>query len=104
MAKPPLNPGLERIAGALPQLPHCQLLEDMRNNPAGDWTIRNVETLCTQTGLSCKPPRRGSHYKVCSKHFNGMLTIPAQRRLKAPYIKLLVYMVDTHRAAEAQGD
>jgi len=27
------------------------LLERMRNNPAGDWTIRDVESLCGEHGL-----------------------------------------------------
>lgn len=28
------------------------LLERMRNNPAGDWTIRDVESLCGEHELS----------------------------------------------------
>lgn len=103
MAKLPEN----RVASTAPAPPPpspCKLLEDMRNNPAGDWTIKNIETLCGQTGLVCKPPRRGSHYKVLSKHLRGMLTIPANRKIKAPYVRQLIAMADAHISLSATGE
>ncbi len=40
-------------------------LERMRANPAGDWTVSDVEAICRERGFRCKPPRGGgSHYKV----------------------------------------
>jgi len=85
---------------AVPAAPaYCKLLEDMRGNPAGDWTIKNVETLCRQLGLTCNPPRGGgSHYKVSSPRLDGIMTIPAKKPVKKAYIKLLVSMCDGHRA------
>jgi hypothetical protein len=39
-------------------------LEDMRNNPRGDWRIEDVETVCREHGILCSAPRGGgSHYK-----------------------------------------
>jgi hypothetical protein len=80
-----------------PALPPCKLLEEMRANPRKDWLIKDVETLCSQIGLEFKPPRRGSHYKVLSNHLEGMLTIPAHKPIKAPYIRHLVALADSHR-------
>jgi hypothetical protein len=36
------------------------LLESMRRNPAGDWRIRDVESLCLEYGLSFRFGK-GSH-------------------------------------------
>jgi hypothetical protein len=74
-----------------------KMLEKMRGNPAGDWKIENVETLCRQVGLECEPPRGGgSHFKTWSDHFSGILTIPAKRPIKTIYIKRLIALADAH--------
>jgi len=53
------------------------LLERMRRNPVGDWTIRDVETLCRQDGIFCEPPRGGgSHCKIAHPKMVEKLTIP----------------------------
>jgi hypothetical protein len=66
----------------------------MRKNPAADWTLKDVEILCNKIGLAFKSPKRGSHFKVCAAGDPMILTIPAKKPIKAPYIKLLVAMVD----------
>jgi hypothetical protein len=68
--------------------PACPLLSDMEASPAGDWAISDVETLCGQIGLGFKAPRRGSHYKVFSKHLPGILTIPAHKPIKPFYVRM----------------
>lgn len=85
-----------------PKTETCKLLEEMRKKPSGDWTIKDVETLCNKIGLAFKSPTRGSHYKVCATGNPIILTIPAKKPIKAPYIKLLVAMVDRFR--EARGE
>jgi len=71
------------------------LLHRMRRNPASDWRIRDVQTLCHQYGLTCSPPRGGgSHYKVAHPAFEDMLSIPFARPIKSVYIRKLVQMVD----------
>ncbi len=39
-------------------------LQQMRNNPVGDWTIPDVEAVCRSRGIACVVPARGSHYDV----------------------------------------
>lgn len=98
--EPSIEPGRERAPSTLRQ--PIKLLESMRKNPAGDWTLNDVETLCNKTGLAFKPPRRGSHFKVCAAGDSMILTIPAKKPIKAPYIKLLVAMVD--RVQRSRGE
>lgn len=75
-------------------------LERMRANPQGDWTLRDVERLCSETGLIVEPPTRGSHFKVYSARLAGTLTLPARRPIKPVYIRQLVGLVDAHLAKE----
>ena len=35
----------------------ADLLESMRRNPQGNWTINDVERLCAQNGVTCAAPR-----------------------------------------------
>ncbi len=65
----------------------------MRRNPQG-WAIRDVESVCRECGITCAPPGRGSHYKVSHPSQKEILTIPANRPIKAIYIKRFVAMID----------
>ena len=76
--------------------PKLPLLEQMRRNPRGDWTIADVEKLCSDNGINLEPPSGGSHYKAISHLLPGHQTIPAHRPIKPIYIRLLVAMVDAH--------
>ncbi len=72
------------------------LLDRMRTNPRGDWTIKDVETLCRQHGVTCEPPRGGgSHYKVYRAGHAFNLTIPRRRPIKPVYIRALVGLILT---------
>jgi hypothetical protein len=101
MAKAPHTEQIQQLGIAPAHAAQSRLLEEMRNSPVKNWTIKNVETLCNQLGLVLKAPRRGSHYKVRSAHLEGMITIPAKKPIKAPYIKALVSMADAHLLAVA---
>lgn len=72
------------------------LLERMRDNPRADWSIKDVEKLCNEVGLTLAPPSRGSHYRVFSEHLRDPLVIPARRPIKPPYVRLLVSHADAH--------
>lgn len=72
-----------------------KLLAAMRANPQGDWSIGDVETVARAFGISCKPPRRGSHYTLSHERKYGHLTIPARRPIKAIYIRLLIEMIES---------
>jgi hypothetical protein len=74
------------------------LLSRMRRNPAGDWTIDDVGTVCYRFGLQCQAPSGGgSHYKVSHPSVPEILTIPARKPIKVPYIRKFVRMVDLVR-------
>ncbi len=71
-------------------------LTAMRSNPRGDWKIADIEALCREFGLLCKPASGGgSHYKVGHPNLAEKLTIPFKRPIKPIYIRRLVEMIDT---------
>ena len=79
-----------------------KLLMRMRQNPAGDWTIRDIERLCRVLGWRCLPPSGGgSHWKVTAADQEAILTIPARRPIKPIYIRKLLAMVEKQGDGEA---
>ncbi|MES3084557.1 type II toxin-antitoxin system HicA family toxin [Sphingomonas faeni] len=76
-----------------------RLLDAMRANPR-DWRIQDVVAACTAAGISCSPPRNGSHYKVKHASQIEILTIPAHRPIKPVYIRDLVRFIDAVRRTE----
>ncbi len=75
-----------------------RLLERMRANPRGDWTIQDIQAVARRfedKGLRVQAPTRGSHYKVSHPDVEEILTIPATRPLKPVYIRRFVGMVDS---------
>ena len=79
----------------------AKLLDKMRSNPRGDWTIANVQTLCAKEGLECSPPSGGgSHWKVSHPLVSEILTIPAHRPIKPIYIRRLVAVIEKVRAVQ----
>lgn len=80
------------------------VLERMRSNPRADWTISDIEKLCADIDMELIPPSSGSHYKICSEYLRDILTIPARRPIKAPYIRKLVSYADAHRELRETRD
>jgi hypothetical protein len=73
-------------------------LEQMRANPKADWKIADVEAVCREFGIECRPSRSGSsHYQVKHPGVREILTVPFKRPVKAVYIRRLVEMVDRVR-------
>ncbi len=67
----------------------------MRANPAGDWTIADVEAVCREFGLLCEAARGGgSHYKVGHPSVREKLAVPYRRPIKPVYIRRLVLLID----------
>ena len=73
------------------------LLTRMADNPAGDWSISDVEKLCRTEGMTLTPPSSGSHYLVTSPYLHGQVTVPYKRPIKKRYIKQLVSYTGAHR-------
>ena len=80
-----------------------KLLLGMANNPTGDWTIENVQTVCASAGIQCLPPKRGGHFKVVHPSQVQILTIPADRPIRPVYIRKLVAFIDQVRESEDGG-
>jgi hypothetical protein len=68
-----------------------KLLDQMRRNSAGDWTIQDIQRLCKWLGWQCLPPTGGgSHWKVVVPGSDTILTVPARRPIKPIYIRKLI--------------
>lgn len=71
-----------------------KLLDQMRRNPAGDWTIGDIQRVCERLGWPCFPPTGGgSHWKVAVQGSDMILTIPAKRPIKPVYVRKLMEYV-----------
>jgi len=80
------------------------LLARMRRNPAGDWTIRDVQTICARNGVRCAPPSGGgSHYKISHPSRREILTIPRARPIKPVYIRKLMSFIEALGGGNAPG-
>lgn len=73
-----------------------RLLDAMRRNPAADWTVRDVETLCRRIGLAVRPASSGSHLNVKHPRAARILTVPARKPIRDVYIRKLVRYIDEH--------
>lgn len=67
----------------------------MKQNPAADWTIGDVETLCAQVGLMFRRGK-GSHCSIAYPLVAETLTIPARRPIKPVYIRLLIRYIERY--------
>jgi hypothetical protein len=75
-------------------------LDQMRANPAGDWSIDDVAALCREHAIRCIPPSGGgSHWKVSDPTQRDILTVPFRRPVKPVYIRRLVRFVNAVREA-----
>jgi hypothetical protein len=74
-------------------------LQRMRRNPAGDWTVRDVETRCREYGLLFRPGKGTSHCHAKHPAAREILTIPARRPIKPVYIRKLVRYIEAHGEA-----
>ena len=72
------------------------LLERMRRNPAGDWTIQDVERVCREHGLLFRAGKGTSHSHAKHPAAREILTIPARRPIKPVYIRYLVRYIEAH--------
>ena len=76
-------------------------LDRMRANPAGDWTMRDIEAVCREHEVRCTPPTGGgSHWRVSHPSQRDILTIPARRPVKPIYIRKLVRFIDAVTGAK----
>ena len=78
------------------------IIDRMRRNPAADWSIGDVSSVCAQHGLRFSPPTGGgSHYKVSHPARRDILTIPRARPVKPVYIRKLVRFIEALEGTDA---
>jgi predicted RNA binding protein YcfA (HicA-like mRNA interferase family) len=68
-------------------------LDSMRNNPR-DWQISDVENVARAHGVTVRKGG-GSHVTFSHPTVSDILTIPARRPIKAPYIRDFVNFIDS---------
>jgi hypothetical protein len=72
-----------------------KILQRMRDNPAADWRVADIEAVCRLCGLLMTAPRGGgSHYKIRRPGGHAILTVPARRPIKPVYIRALLLLID----------
>ncbi|MER8475820.1 hypothetical protein [Mesorhizobium sp. M1163] len=81
-----------------------KILQKMRKNPQGDWAIGDLQNVADGLGLTMTSPTRGSHYKVSSPRLPGILTVPAAKPIKPPYVRKFVALCLSHTAAAAKDE
>jgi hypothetical protein len=79
-------------------------LQKMKKNPQSDWTIGDMQGVANAIGLTMTPPSRGSHFKVSSRHLPGILTVPAAKPIKPPYVRKFVSLSLAHIENDAKED
>ena len=70
-----------------------KLLDKMRANPRTNFTIADLETVAKKHGIRLRKPG-DSH--VTFEFGREILTVPARRPIKAPYIRRFVALIDEH--------
>jgi hypothetical protein len=73
------------------------LLEEMKRNPKGDWTVNDIAAVCRAHNISFEAPKRGSHYKVSHPKMAPKVTIPFKRPIKPVYIRRLTTFISSVR-------
>lgn len=84
--------------------PKKSLLEKMRANPKGDWTIQQVCTVCDQLDIEVRKPNGSSHYVVVSAFLRDALCVPYKRPIRVIYIKHFVSYCDAHKSAKEESN
>ena len=72
------------------------LLARMKANPAGDWTLADVERLCRAYELLFRAGHGTSHCHAKFPNVRQIVTIPARRPIKPVYIRRLVRYIEQY--------
>lgn len=73
-----------------------KLLERMRRNPYGDWTMDNLMTVARRVGIEVRNCD-GSHHVFSCPGIDEDVTVPYRRPIKPVYIRKFVALVDAAR-------
>jgi hypothetical protein len=70
-----------------------KLLERMRRNPLGDWTMGNLMTIARRMNIEVRNSD-GSHHVFSFPGVEEDVTVPYKRPIKPVYIKKFLALVD----------
>jgi hypothetical protein len=73
-----------------------KLLAAMRHNPRADWRIEQLRTVADQYGIPHRQP--GTSHVTFRPPRGDKLTVPAQRPIKAVYIRNFLAMLEALEA------
>lgn len=73
-----------------------KLLERMRRNPRGDWTMDNLLTIARRMNIEVRNSD-GSHHVFSLPGVEEDVTVPYKRPIKPVYIKKFLALVDAAR-------
>ncbi len=73
-----------------------KLLERMRRNPRGDWTMDNLLTIARRMNIEVRNSD-GSHHVFSFPGVEEDVTVPYKRPIKPVYIKKFLALVDAAR-------
>lgn len=80
------------------------ILDQMRRNPRGNWSIEDVKVACRQNGIGCEAPRSGgSHFKIFHDNVPEILTIPFKRPIKPVYIRKLISFIEKVKSTDGKA-
>ncbi|OGQ98455.1 MAG: hypothetical protein A2505_06340 [Deltaproteobacteria bacterium RIFOXYD12_FULL_55_16] len=69
-----------------------KILQQMKNNPQGDWQIDNLKAIAKRHNIAWRQP--GSSHVTFRREDGSKLTVPAHRPIKPVYIKQFVKFVE----------
>jgi hypothetical protein len=78
-----------------------KLLAAMRRNPQGDWRIEQLKTLAERYGIDHRQ-QRTSHVTFRSRR-GVKLTVPAERPVKAVYIRKFMALISAEETTDGHS-
>lgn len=72
---------------------HEKLLEKMKRNPKGDWTMENLLAIARKWGIEVRNSD-GSHHVFSFPGIEEDVTVPYRRPIKPVYIRKFLALVD----------
>ncbi|MEI8295113.1 MAG: hypothetical protein WCG04_01150 [Alphaproteobacteria bacterium] len=67
-------------------------LQNMKNNPKGDWKISDLQSVASRHGIDYRQP--GTSHVTFSYRNGMMLTVPAHKPIKPIYVKKFVELIE----------
>lgn len=70
-------------------------LFQMKQDPNGEWRVRDFAIVCEGLGAECTKPPGRNHVVISHPGIHGFLTIPTSRPIKPLYVKLMLELAES---------